>query len=365
MATTNDLWGLDEPEPVDPGAPGIGGRLAELVRYLRGDGPGVLDQMTAQRQLLRQKLAGGMTYAETMRDPELTNLGLGIASNFAGASMPMATRGMTLPQMWPLREAPVPGLTKGPEMANPVTQASQEAYKARAGIAKPPLEGKLPMPEDYLRRVADHMDEAPHAPTDPDVAASYRAMIGETGKQFEALKEAGVRFVPFTGKGEPYASSAQMAEDVAKNKRLYFLKTENAYGSGQNPSNNPMLGATKYHDLEGNPMVANDLFRVIHDYYGHTPHGFRFGGPGEYNAFHEHARMFSDEAVPALASETLGQNAWVNFGRHLRRADGSIPKPSDPDYVPLTERPFSDQKMVKMPWDLLNADPARGIGLGR
>jgi hypothetical protein len=67
MATTNQLWGLDEPGPVDPGAPGILGRLDELVRYLRGNSPGVGERMAADRQL-RDKLASGMTPAETMRD---------------------------------------------------------------------------------------------------------------------------------------------------------------------------------------------------------------------------------------------------------------------------------------------------------
>jgi hypothetical protein len=38
----NALWGLDQPDPVEAGDPGITGRLGELVRYLRGDSPGGL-----------------------------------------------------------------------------------------------------------------------------------------------------------------------------------------------------------------------------------------------------------------------------------------------------------------------------------
>jgi hypothetical protein len=87
--------------------------------------------------------------------------------------------------------------------------------------------------------------------------------------------------------------------------------------------------------VDGHPLLVNDVFRIVHDFYGHTQHGFQFGPVGEYNAFREHAQMYSDAALPALAAETLAQNAWVNFGPHSG--------------LPVKERPFSDQKAYAFP----------------
>jgi hypothetical protein len=53
--------------------------------------------------------------------------------------------------------------------------------------------------------------------------------------------------------------------------------------------------------------------------------------------------MYSDKALPALAAETLAQNAWVNFGPHSG--------------LPVKERPFSDQKAYAFPPELIARDP--------
>ena len=63
-------------------------------------------------------------------------------------------------------------------------------------------------------------------------------------------------------------------------------------------------------------MLNNDLFRVVHDYFGHLKHGYGFRAAGEDNAWRAHAAMYSPEARPAMTSETRGQNSWVNYGPH-------------------------------------------------
>ena len=80
----------------------------------------------------------------------------------------------------------------------------------------------------------------------------------------------------------------------------------------------------------------NDVFRIVHDYYGHTPNGFQFGPKGEYNAFRSHANMYSDLSISALANETLFQNAWVNYNKNVRRKDGSYIRFDDNAAVLLT-----------------------------
>jgi hypothetical protein len=105
-------------------------------------------------------------------------------------------------------------------------------------------------------------------------------------------------------------------------------------------------------------LSVNDVFRAVHDFFGHAKSGHQFGPTGEYNAWREHAAMFSEAAQPALAAETLAQNAWVNYGSHLRNEMGEVPKKGEPGFKPLSERPFAEQKNTSVSQDLISE--ARG-----
>jgi hypothetical protein len=63
-------------------------------------------------------------------------------------------------------------------------------------------------------------------------------------------------------------------------------------------------------------VTVNDVFRAIHDYYGHAKEGLGFRADGEENAWRAHASMFSPLARMAMTSETRGQNSWLNYGPH-------------------------------------------------
>ena len=97
------------------------------------------------------------------------------------------------------------------------------------------------------------------------------------------------------------------------------------------------------------PLLVNDLFRAVHDYYGHTELGNGFGVIGEEMAWQNHSRMFSPNARRAMTTETRGQNSWVNFNKNLRNPDGTMPKKGDNNYVSPKERPFADQKIGLLP----------------
>lgn len=56
-------------------------------------------------------------------------------------------------------------------------------------------------------------------------------------------------------------------------------------------------------------MVANDLFRVVHDMVAHVRGGYSFSTNGEYNGMLTHASTLPESAWPALFAETFGQNA--------------------------------------------------------
>lgn len=240
-----------------------------------------------------------------------------------------------------------------------VSQQSRKdaaSYREKLGIDKPAFPGKQNIDEDYLKRVADWMEQAKHEPENPEVKEAYKALAKETIEQFKAISK-DVTVTPYEGEGEPYRNSAEMSKDVVENKHLYYFRTENGFGeTSVDAQHNPLLAPTKYKDAKGRPLLVNDLFRIVHDYYAHTQNPLGFGPVGEYNAFQEHARMFSTKAIPALAAETLAQNAWVNFGPHLRDENGNIPKKGEPGFRGQKERPFSDQKNTLVPWELLRAD---------
>jgi hypothetical protein len=63
-------------------------------------------------------------------------------------------------------------------------------------------------------------------------------------------------------------------------------------------------------------LLANDVFRIVHDVFGHEKEGVGFGPSGEDNAWHSHVRMYSPLAAKAMTTETRGQNSWVTFGPH-------------------------------------------------
>jgi hypothetical protein len=246
----------------------------------------------------------------------------------------------------PLRKA------KTQEVSNrlPISEVAREEariYKAKKKIATPELTEHLEIDESYLREVGDYLENAKHDPKNPEVRRAYDALIKETVAQFKAIGK-DLKVTPFKGEGEPYRNSREAMQDIVRNRHLYYFRTESGFGEGADTSDHPMLEGTGIKDADGNELVANDVFRIVHDYFGHSQNGFQFGPKGEYNAFQEHARMYSPAAVPALAAETLAQNAWVNFGPHMRT----------PEAQKLTqkERRFADQKAFIVPWSILAKD---------
>jgi hypothetical protein len=108
--------------------------------------------------------------------------------------------------------------------------------------------------------------------------------------------------------------------------------------------------------ISGQRAVVNDLFRVVHDYFGHAKEGVGFRAVGEENAWRAHMAMFSPEAGRAMTTETRGQNSWVNYGSHgekNRTASGSDTVYADqktgllPDWV--NENGANDPAVIEKP----------------
>jgi len=164
------------------------------------------------------------------------------------------------------------------------------------------------------KRLADAYDIMENNPSNKAVKRSYDAMIDETMEQYEALRKKGYKFSFMPESGDIYGNPRNAINDIVQNQRLSVFPTEQGFGSLVEASQaNPLLMKIG-EKWGGKDVTANDVFRAVHDVFGHGKHGVGFRAGGEENAFQAHARMYSPEALPAVTSETRGQNSWVNYG---------------------------------------------------
>jgi hypothetical protein len=196
---------------------------------------------------------------------------------------------------------------------------------------------------EHGKMIADAYENMKHDPEHPEVKSAYGALINETKQQYQDLLSKGFNFTKVSNpKDYPYKNSKEMHHDIENNKHLYYFPTESGFGSSDNDfSNHPMLQDTGLKNKDHN-LLANDLFRIVHDINGHHLGGKSgFGAKGEHQAYLTHKGMYSPVAQKALATETLMQNQWTNFGPHgeSNRKDPSNTKYADqkaavaPDWI--------------------------------
>lgn len=222
-------------------------------------------------------------------------------------------------------EPPKPDVVPPPPSPNAQSAESAQRYNASRGMK--PIDhsaDELP-PAEERAAFADAYDAANHEPENPAVQGAYNAMKRETLEQFEHAKnDLGIKF-DFTDK-DPYKNAEEMMADVRNNHHL------SVYTGGELPKDHPLA------EVEPNTGQSyNNLFRATHDIFGHTAGGHDFTENGEYNAFKAHNQMYSDEAKPAVRTETLGQSNWVSNNKDVR--EGRSPQYSQ----------FAEQKATILP----------------
>ena len=243
---------------------------------------------------------------------------------------------------------------------NPEAAVIENEFKASKGINTPEPEKITKLDEEKSKTIADAYEQLVDSPDDPEVQKAYQAMADETMDQFSAIEKAGVKVEIWTGEGEPYKNSEEMIKDVRDNKHMYIFSTEEGFGDSpitdQQRQQNALLRDSGVKDVNGKPLLINDIFRFVHDYFGHTRLGNSFGAIGEENAWNVHARMYSPLARRAMTTETRGQNSWVNFNKAYRNPDGTMKKKGDEGFVPPAQRPFAEQKMALLPEEFSNIE---------
>jgi len=132
---------------------------------------------------------------------------------------------------------------------------------------------------------------------------AYESMAEQVEIQYRTMVERHGMRVIFQEE-DPYDTWGDMVQDIVENKtlRVYHTSVDQAH---------PLLG-----------VHMNDMFRAVHDYYGHygagNGHPVSFSRHGEEAAWVRHSQMFAGTGRRAMTTETRGQNSafiWINGGK--------------------------------------------------
>ena len=172
-----------------------------------------------------------------------------------------------------------------------------KTYEQMAKGIDPALERQLFA--QYLRNYPDAVRKSGATNYQELIPASYEQLGRENAQQLDRMLNSGMNLSYHKGDLN-YANSPQMLEDALINRHLYV------FGGGE-----PHQLLNKIDPYTG--LNENQVFRAVHDYYGHGPSGASFGPKGEELAYGTHGQLYSPLAKMAAATETRGQNSFVNY----------------------------------------------------
>ena len=237
------------------------------------------------------------------------------------------------------------------------------SYMKSLGMIYTSVEKITKLDEGLSKRIARAYDELKDDPNNKEVKAAYEAMVKETIDQYDAIVKEGYNVE--INNTEPYANSEAMINDLRVNKKMNIFSTESGFGdepiTDKQRAENLLLKDSGKKDINGQTLLVNDIFRFVHDFFGHAKLGNSFGPIGEENAWRVHSEMYSPEARKAMTSETRGQNSWVNFSgvndaafkkrdkaRELRK-EGKVDEANKLVEEVYEEMKFADQKIGLLP----------------
>lgn len=330
------------------------GQKAGVWEKIVETGQGIWDKLTGKHQIVDKALAllrdkavkpeeanvsevpsknGDRGVRILGRNPEATSGGSEAAvPKTEAAGPPAKVRATRRP-----REVETQGTLFAPKGNDRIRKEAEEYTKAN-GVPYHPDSSYAEVNVERAKRIASAYDLSTHSPNDPKVKASYEAFKKETLDQWKYLESKGVKFEAWNQEGQPYKNSEEMRNDVAEHKHLYF------YQGGDLPTDHPLA-----EKAPGTPYTYNDVFRAVHDYFGHTKEGVGFGPRGEENAWRSHSVMYSEQARGAMTTETRGQNSWVNFGP---QGEHNQANPTDTRYA--------EQKATLLPDEFHKVEQANG-----
>jgi hypothetical protein len=170
-------------------------------------------------------------------------------------------------------------------------------YEQMVQGIEPTLQAK--MFAQYLRNYPEAIKKSGATNYNELIPASYQQLGKENAQQLDRMLNEGINLSYHKGDLN-YAGSPQMLEDALINRHMY------TYAGGE-----PHELLNRIDPYTG--LNENQVFRAVHDYYGHGPTGASFGPRGEELAFGSHSQLYSPLAKMAAATETRGQNSFVNY----------------------------------------------------
>ncbi|WP_253774887.1 crotonobetainyl-CoA--carnitine CoA-transferase [Goodfellowiella coeruleoviolacea] len=206
---------------------------------------------------------------------------------------------------------------------------------------------RLTFDERFCLEHADLFDRAPALAWDDETADRYELFKQENLAQYRAIRAAGLEVRPWSDEGQPYRDSRDLARRVRESGVLHVFLTAAGHGPGRPTGFHPLRtpSGVVEHGVE---LTHNDVFRVVHDVFGHVMHGHSFGPRGEFRAVRTHLAMYPARVHPVLLTEQVGQICWFFYGPHLRVA-GRVPARGEPGYTPPEQRPYPEQKVFPLP----------------
>jgi hypothetical protein len=186
----------------------------------------------------------------------------------------------------------------GKDVSNPNLSAAATEYAGNMGLIRPNRIQHSLVNYAQAKQIAQDYEAAPSF--DKAAVPSFKAFGQETERQFDFLTkpkaQGGLGINVEVSETDPYKRARDMMEDIRHNARLRVLSTASTGG-------HPYLTNDQ-----------NDMFRAVHDAFGHAAVGRGFDPHGEEAAYRSHSSMFSPLARGAMTTETRGQNSALNFG---------------------------------------------------
>jgi hypothetical protein len=210
---------------------------------------------------------------------------------------------------------PVPTGIEAPKPGIKYIRSGADRYNKYEQL--PQIGGEnLPTPKN-VSQIAEAYEKLKHQPFDAATKTAYDSLRRDIEHQWDYLtKGLGIKMQPWRGEGEPYASPAEMWEDVKKNHRLRFKNDTNILDTHPLYGINPKSGTT-YINMLG----------ALHDVLGHAAAHLGDTLEDRDTAYQRHAQMFSPESRGAFATEIRGRDAAIEAGKDVGpRKAGLLPE---------------------------------------
>lgn len=183
---------------------------------------------------------------------------------------------------------------------------------------------EVPVPQAKADAVARAFEDTPDMGNDPRVQQAFGEFKVQSQEMWDFMTAAepqglGIT-VDFTDQVDPYPNATAQAEDLRQNHHITIQ-------SGLGGAHQLTMSQEEY-----------DRFRAVHDVFGHAGIGGGFDRHGEYQAYLEHASMYTGDGFRGMASEYHGVNTAMwggepgtpGTGKSILLPEDLIPNPWSP-----------------------------------